>query len=77
MEQRAPPEYVLEVFADQTLVRDIVKGTRKGMLAAVLDSRLTLMHRPTAHHILPSILPKHTTLPPRATTSRYHIALYR
>ncbi len=26
MEQRAPPEYILEVFADQTLVKDIVKG---------------------------------------------------
>ena len=26
MEQRAPAEYILEVFADQTLVKDIVKG---------------------------------------------------
>lgn len=28
MEQRRPPEYILEVFADQTCVRDIVKGMR-------------------------------------------------
>ena len=26
MEPRAPPEYILEVFADQTFVKDIVKG---------------------------------------------------
>lgn len=26
MEQRAPQEYVLEIFADQTFVKDIVKG---------------------------------------------------
>lgn len=26
MDQRAPQEYVLEIFADQTFVKDIVKG---------------------------------------------------
>jgi len=26
MEQRRPPEYFLEVFADQSSVKDIVKG---------------------------------------------------
>ena len=36
MEQRAPPEYILEVFADQTLVKDIVKGWQSFMLHAFL-----------------------------------------
>jgi hypothetical protein len=31
MEQRAPAEYILEVFADQTLVKDIVKGGTHAM----------------------------------------------
>lgn len=26
MEQRRPPEYILEVFADPTSVKDVVKG---------------------------------------------------
>jgi len=29
MEQRPPQEYVLEIFADQTFVKDIVKGQHK------------------------------------------------
>jgi hypothetical protein len=29
MEQRPPQEYVLEIFADQTFVKDIVKGWRE------------------------------------------------
>lgn len=29
MDQRAPQEYVLEIFADQTFVKDIVKGWLK------------------------------------------------
>lgn len=28
MEQRRPPEYTLDVFADPTCVKDIVKGRR-------------------------------------------------
>ena len=34
MEQRRPPEYILEVFADPTCVKDIIKG------APVAASRL-------------------------------------
>ncbi len=26
MDQRRPPEYILEVFADPTYVKDIIKG---------------------------------------------------
>jgi hypothetical protein len=33
MEQRAPPEYILEIFADQTFVKDIVKGEQDPVVA--------------------------------------------
>jgi len=48
MEQRAPPEYILEVFADQTLVKDIVKG---------------VLHTIFFHRYFPSIRPSLRDLP--------------
>jgi len=48
MEQRAPAEYILEVFADQTFVRDIVKG---------------VLHTIFFHRYFPSIRPSLRDLP--------------
>jgi len=48
MEQRAPAEYILEVFADQTLVKDIVKG---------------VLHTIFFHRYFPSIRPSLRDLP--------------
>ena len=67
MEQRAPAEYILEVFADQTLVKDIVKGW-------IIDSftlanyLVTKLHRCPSYHILSSLLPLHTTFSSRSAT---------
>jgi autophagy-related protein 101 len=35
MEQRRPPEYILEVFADPTAVKDVVKGATQTISVAV------------------------------------------
>jgi len=43
MEQRRPPEYILEVFADPTSVKDVVKG---------------ILHTIFFHRYFPSIRPK-------------------
>ncbi|KAI9791165.1 MAG: hypothetical protein M1833_001575 [Piccolia ochrophora] len=43
MEQRRPPEYILEVFADPTCVKDVVKG---------------ILHTIFFHRFFPSIRPK-------------------
>ncbi|KAI9766827.1 MAG: hypothetical protein M1840_006303 [Geoglossum simile] len=43
MDQRRPPEYILEVFADPTCVRDIVKG---------------ILHTIFFHRFFPSLRPK-------------------
>jgi len=48
MEQRAPAEYILEVFADQTLVKDIVKG---------------VLHTIFFHRYFPSMRPSLRDLP--------------
>jgi len=43
MEQRRPPEYILEVFADPTCVRDVVRG---------------ILHTIFFHRFFPSIRPR-------------------
>ena len=46
MDQRAPQEYVLEIFADQTFVKDIVKGKPLSFDAvSVLDIRILRMSK--------------------------------
>lgn len=32
MEQRRPPEFILEVFADPNSIKDVVRGTAPGNL---------------------------------------------
>jgi hypothetical protein len=64
MEQRAPAEYILEVFADQTLVKDIVKGCSLFLIPVLNGLRLTNLGRCPSYHILSSLLPLHATLSP-------------
>ena len=76
MEPRAPAEYILEVFADQTLVKDIVKGCAlNSCIPQVLP--LTKPLRCSPYHILPSLLSLHTTFSARPATPRYYITVYR
>ena len=63
MEQRAPPEYILEVFADQTFVKDIVKGHT---LPPVQEAELIdigVLHTIFFHRYFPSIRPSVHDLP--------------
>jgi hypothetical protein len=64
MEQRAPAEYILEVFADQTLVKDIVKGCNLCSVPGLRGFPLMKLRRCPSYHILPSLLSLHTTLSP-------------
>jgi len=63
MEQRRPPEYILEVFADPTSVKDVVKGTAFGSCSTFhLKLQLTIysgiLHTIFFHRFFPSIRPK-------------------
>merc|ERR1711964_12890 len=49
MEQRRPPEYIIEVFADPSSVKDVVRGYK-------LIQPHHIYRYPT-HNILPPILP--------------------
>ncbi|KAI9700384.1 MAG: hypothetical protein M1836_002399 [Candelina mexicana] len=53
MEQRRPPEYILEVFADPTCVKDIVKG----ILHTIFFHRFFPSIRPRTHDLLDLTLP--------------------
>lgn len=60
MEQRRPPEYILEVFADPSSVKDVVKGM-PSQIACSCDPRLRLpgiLHTIFFHRFFPSIRPK-------------------
>lgn len=74
MEPRAPPEYILEVFADQTLVKDIVKGQystkgsslQRSSYERLLspDPDLTSILRSPSYDFFPSLLPLNPTISP-------------
>ncbi|KAI9881332.1 MAG: hypothetical protein M1830_003339 [Pleopsidium flavum] len=53
MEQRRPPEYILEVFADPTCVKDIVKG----ILHTIFFHRYFPSIRPSSIEVLDLTLP--------------------
>ena len=69
-------EYILEVFADQTFVKDIVKGANQANASlcgpfqyrpeSIQNSTILNKHyqyRSPPHHILPPLLPLHPPLP--------------
>ncbi|KAK0123516.1 hypothetical protein ONS96_010498 [Cadophora gregata f. sp. sojae] len=53
MEQRRPPEYIIEVFADPSSVKDVVRG----ILHTIFFHRFFLSLRPTTRDILDLTLP--------------------
>ncbi|KFZ08913.1 hypothetical protein V501_05780 [Pseudogymnoascus sp. VKM F-4519 (FW-2642)] len=53
MEQRRPPEYILEVFADPSSVKDVVKG----ILHTIFFHRFFPSVRPRTHDVLDLTLP--------------------
>lgn len=65
MEQRAPQEYVLEIFADQTFVKDIVKGQYRILLMyhRAKSSSSAVLHTIFFHRYFPSIRPSLRDLP--------------
>ena len=69
MEQRAPAEYILEVFADQTLVKDIVKGRILRLNPVIHKVPLTRLRRCPSYHILSSLFSLYATLSPRPALS--------
>ncbi len=60
MEQRRPPEYIIEVFADPSSVKDVVRGTCP---CASEDLRCKLMGilRDFTYDILSQVLPFYST----------------
>lgn len=66
MEQRRPPEYIIEVFADPSSVRDVVRGT----FYTATQGRVKLMWwdtRDFTHDLLPQVLPLYTAPDERYT----------
>jgi autophagy-related protein 101 len=63
MEQRRPPEYILEVFADPTSVKDVVRGAAHSWcftfhLKLQLTAYSGILHTIFFHRFFPSIRPK-------------------
>lgn len=63
MEQRRPPEYILEVFADPTSVKDVVKGVALSWCSTFhlkfwLTAYSGILHTIFFHRFFPSIRPK-------------------
>src|SRR5580698_8184668 len=63
MEQRRPPEYILEVFADPTSVKDVVRGAALSWcftfyLKLQLTAYSGILHTIFFHRFFPSIRPK-------------------
>lgn len=74
MEHRAPKEYVLEIFADQTFVKDIVKGQRinhQYVTKAANLSNAAVLHTIFFHRYFPSIRPSLRDLPQLDITLPY------
>ena len=65
MEQRRPPEYIIEVFADPSSVKDVVRGIPTTPLSLDSEHVQPLTNITTiryfAHDLLPSVLPFYTT----------------
>ena len=60
MEQRRPPEYIIEVFADPSSVKDVVRGIVPPTLRRKGEGRVELMwwdNRDFTYDLLPQILP--------------------
>jgi autophagy-related protein 101 len=67
MEQRRPPEYIIEVFADPSSVKDVVRGTSPYFLPSMPTIHLSskpnisgigILHTIFFHRFFPSIRPK-------------------
>lgn len=58
MEQRKPPQYILEVFADPTCIKDIVRGGRN---SCEKRGEIADQSRHTPYDLLPSLLSLHQT----------------
>ena len=63
MEQRKPPQYILEVFADPTCVKDIVRGM---FIPIFRIPRSLIPARNTAYHLLSPILSFHKAIQHRS-----------
>lgn len=63
--RRTPPEYFLEVFADTTSVRDVLKGTLFSHCISHTPSSCTKKNRHPQPHLLPPLLPLHQAFHPR------------
>ena len=66
MDQRRPPEYIIEVFASPESVKDVVRGLMRS-LSRLRHLTLTLLRRHITHDIFPQILPFYSTKDPRCT----------
>ena len=63
MEQRRPPEYIIEVFADPGSVKDVVRGRSpspfvRNMRGTRADHGTGILHTIFFHRFFPSIRPK-------------------
>jgi len=71
MEQRRPPEYIIEVFADPSSVKDVVRGTVPPTPRRKREGRVELMcwwdNRDFTYDFLPPILPFDTAQDERYT----------
>lgn len=67
MESRKPPEFGLEVSADRTNIKDVIRGNEialHGRMRPYVTDRET---RHTSHNLLPSIFHAFATSYPRHT----------
>ena len=79
MEQRRPPEYIIEVFADPSSVKDVVRGmfvtarlppSLTSFLLSLVRSKMLInifSPRHPPHNLLPPLLPLHPAQNPRYT----------
>jgi len=72
MEQRRPPEYIIEVFADPSSVKDVVRGISP-LVAQDQKHKLIAALRNFTHDILSQILPFYSTKDERY--SRFNAAI--
>ena len=71
MEQRRLPEHVIEVFADPTCIKDVVRGKQRIALKSCHNVDILMNKRRASYNLLSSLLPIYPAIHRRDT--RLHL----